>query len=350
MDLKNSFQGKDWIDAELDYCREDYNALIDFAIQLKNSPVSTHHEYLKNQTIYLIFFNQSLRTRSSFETGITQLGGHASVLDPIKIYAPAMPGEDIPYSTERVADIARVLASYGEAIAIRMYGDPVDWCYGKANQAMKEFSKWSKIPIISMECDKFHPGQALADLITLKEHLKDFKKKKMVISWAYSGSWHKPVAVPQSAVLATTKMGMDVVLAHPPGFELDAEVITHAQEFARESGGSFSISHDMDEAFEGADVVYPKSWVSLSHLPNPPHKSLDEEGMQRLFQENQHWICTKEKLALAKPEVRYMHCLPCDRGQEVTDEVLDGPHSIVFEQAANRLHANKTIMSHLMGK
>lgn len=348
----NVFLGRDFIDAELDYTVEEYNTLIEVALDLKRRFLMNedHSHILRGKTIFLIFFNQSLRTRNSFEAGITQLGGHANVLDPLKIYTPALPGEEIPYSTERVADVARTLERYGHAICIRMYGAPAHWIYGRANETIKEFAKWAKIPVINMECDKYHPTQALADLITIKEKFGSFRGLKFVMSWAYSGSTEKPLAVPQSCILAATKMGMDVVLAHPKGLELDPMVIAQAEKFAKESGGSFSIRYSMEEAFVDADIVYPKSWGCLQYFTDPKAgKKADHESAKALFDKHKEWICTKEKLALAKKNVIYMHCLPADRGLEVTDEVIDGPQSVVFDQAENRLHAHKAILALLLG-
>jgi N-acetylornithine carbamoyltransferase len=345
------FLGRDWIDAELDYSREEYETLIDVALELKrrflmNEP---HDHILRGKTIFLIFFNQSLRTRNSFEAGITQLGGHANVLDPLKIYTPALPGEEVPYATERICDVARTLDRYGHCIAIRMYGEPAHWIYGRANEVMKEFAKWARVPVINMECDKYHPTQALADLITIKEKFGGFRGVRFVMSWAYSGSTHKPLAVPQSCVLAATKMGMDVIQVQPEGFELDPEVIARCEKFAKESGGSFKVMYDMDEAFNGADVVYPKCWGSLQYFADPKKgKQVDHEAMKQLFEKNKHWICDSRRLSLLKPGGVYMHCLPADRGMEVTDEVIDGSRSVVFDQAENRLHAHKAIMSLIM--
>ncbi|GAH57613.1 unnamed protein product, partial [marine sediment metagenome] len=145
------------------------------------------------------------------------LGGHAHFLDPQDIYAPALEGDEKAYSTERVSDVARVLARMGDGISIRIYGDPVGWIYGKANYLVNNFAHWADIPIINMECDKYHPCQAMADILTVKEKFGGFSGVKFVMSWAYSPSVHKPLSVPQSAIIAATMMGMDVTLAYPKG-------------------------------------------------------------------------------------------------------------------------------------
>lgn len=249
----NRFLGRDWIDAEIDFTKEDWEALIEVGLELKKRHAMRQDQsnILPARTLYTMFFNQSLRTRSTFATGIQQLGGFHVDLEPGKTYTPARKGFDIPYKTERIADVARMLSRVGDAIAIRMYGLPADWIYGFANATMKEFAEFADIPIINMECDKYHPTQALADLITIKEKFGGFKGKKLTMSWAYSGSIEKPRAVPQSVILAATKMGMNVTLAHPKGFELDPEVIATCKRFANEESGSFKITNNFNEGFKG---------------------------------------------------------------------------------------------------
>ncbi len=352
----NKFLSRDWIDAELDFTKEEWETLIDVALELKRRHAmgedQTH--ILKGKTLFTMFFNQSLRTRSTFAAGIQQLGGFHIDLEPGKTYTPARKGYEIAYKTERICDVARMLSRVGDAIAIRMYGEPAYWIYGFANSTMKEFAEFADIPIINMECDKFHPTQALADLITIKEKFGTFKGVKITMSWAYSGSIEKPRAVPQSVILAATKMGMEVTLAHPEGFELDPEVIEACKKFADESKGSFRIVNDFDEGFEGADVVYPKSWgaVCCYNFVDEKGKIIekyDHDKAKKLFENNKHWITTKKQMKLINKGGIYMHCLPADRGMEVEDDVIDGPNSVVIDEAENRLHAHKAIMALLMG-
>ena len=348
----NSFLGRDFIDAEFDYTKEEWETLIDVALYLKRKHAlnESQSHILKDKTLFAMFYNQSLRTRTTFVAGINQLGGFAQILDTDKIYAPALEGEEIAYSTERISDVARVLSRIGDAIAIRIYGEKTDWVYGKGNSIIKEFARWSDAPLINMECDKFHPTQALADMITIKEKFGDFKGKKLCMSWGYSDSYEKPLAVPQSVVLAATKMGMDVVLAHPKGFDLTPEVIAKSKQFANEAGGNFSIVDSMEEGFKDADVVYPKCWGVVEAFADPTkNKPVNTQMMKERFAANKSWICTEEKMKIAKPGAFYMHCLPADRNQEVTNGVIDGPQSIVFDEAENRLHAHKAIMALIMG-
>ncbi|MCK4376837.1 MAG: N-acetylornithine carbamoyltransferase [Actinomycetia bacterium] len=342
--MRANFKGRDFITL-LDYTKEEIETILNVALDLKRKrAIGEPHLLLSGKTLFMIFYNQSLRTRNSFEAGMTQLGGHAHFLDPQKIYSPALEGDERAYSTERVSDVARVLSRMGDGISIRIYGDPVGWIYGKANYLVNNFAHWADIPIINMECDKYHPCQAMADILTVKEKFGGFSGVKFVMSWAYSPSVHKPLSVPQSAIIAATMMGMDVILAHPKGLELDSDVIKASEEYAKKYGGSFSISNDMKEAFEGAHVVYPKSWTSKYNIP-PESEKTEMEKTEELFDKNKDWICDEEKMKLAHKDAIYMHCLPCDRGFEVTNKVIDGPQSVVFDEAENRLHVQKAIMA-----
>jgi len=335
-------KGRDFI-TWLDFDREDIETILDTAFDLKRKWIQPHH-VLQDKTLFMLFYNTSLRTRNSFEAGMTQLGGHAHFLQPGAVYTPALPGEEKAYSTERIADVARVLAEMGHGIAIRIYGKPTGWLYGKGDLIVREFARWSRIPVINMEDDKYHPCQALADVMTMMEKLGDLRGKKFVMSWAYSGSVEKPLAVPQSAIIGASYFGMDITLAHPKGLDLDPEILQAVEKNAKKYGGSFEIVHDMDEAFKDADVVYPKSWTVQ---PTDGKTPMDPEKAKAIFEANKHWITTKEKMELTN-DALYMHCLPADRGMEVTDEVIDGPNSVIIEEAANRLHAQKGLLALLL--
>ncbi|MFQ5871189.1 MAG: ornithine carbamoyltransferase [Candidatus Geothermarchaeales archaeon] len=335
--------GKDFITTQ-EWSRKGLDEILGLAGDLKGKFRGREpHSLLPNRTLFMLFYNQSLRTRNSFEAGMTQLGGHAHDLSPKSIYRPALAGDEIPYATERVSDVARVLSRYGDAISIRIYGEQVGWIYGKGNQMVREFARWADVPVINMECDIYHPCQVMADVLTLREKLGRLSGKKVVVSWAYSGGL-KPVAVPQSCVLGFTRFGADVVLAHPRGLELDPEIMDHARRNAEEAGGSFEVGYDMGEAFEGAHAVYPKSWSSLELMP-PKTDEPKEDAMVELHDRHRDWICDVEKLDLCDRRVIYMHCLPADRGQEVADDVIDGDRSVVFDEAENRLHVQKAILA-----
>lgn len=343
-----SFRGRDWI-TDLEYTKEELETILEVAWDLKRKRATGEpHELLKGKTLFMIFYNQSLRTRNSFEAGMHQLGGHAHDLNPKQIYTPALPGREVAYSTERVSDVARVLSRMGEGIAIRCYGEPVDWIYGEANRMIREFAYWADIPVINMEDDMYHPCQAMADIMTIIEKKgRNLRGRKFVMSWAYSPSVEKPLAVPQSAITVASKFGLNITLAHPEGLELDPNIIEAVKENVKKHGGSFEIVNDMKEAFKDADIVYPKSWTSKHFIPPEVDKPMLEKT-QELFEKNKHWKTTKEMMKLAKEDAIYMHCLPADRGFEVDDDVIDGPQSVVFDEAENRLHVQKAIMALLM--
>ena len=340
-----TLRGRDFI-TWLDFSRDEIEAMLDTAHDLKKKFIRREpHKVLDGQTLHMLFYNSSLRTRNSFEAGMTQMGGHAHFLQPGAVYTPALKGEEVAYSTERISDVARVLAEMGDAIAIRIYGKPTGWEYGKGDRIVREFAKWSKIPVINMEDDVYHPCQALADVMTMQEKLSsNLQGKKFVMSWAYSGSVAKPLAVPQSAILSAAMMGMDVTLAHPEGLDLDPKILQATKDLAKKNGGGFKISHDMDESFQDADVVYPKAWTVQ---PTDGSGLMDESVAKPVFEANKDWICTQDKMALTN-DAYYMHCLPADRDMEVTDEVIDGPNSVIIEEAANRLHAQKGMMALIM--
>lgn len=347
------FRGRDYI-AETDYSPREIQRILQVAEELKlqNDMGIYHDDQLRAKTLFMIFYNQSLRTRNSFEAGMTQLGGHAHFLDPSKIYTPAMEGREVAYSTERVSDVTRVLERMGHGIAIRCYGDPVDWEYGGAHALMREFAKWVDIPVLNMEDDIYHPFQGLADMLTVKEEFGGFKGVNFTMSWAYSPSVHKPRAVPQSAILYASMMGMNVTLAHPEGMELAPDIIAQCEQYASNADGSFRITHDFKDAVEGAHAVYPKAWCPQV-LFKAPVGDDDPEAAQEIFDQHKDWKCTPEIMELADEHAVYMHCLPADRGFEVANEVLDktdGPgwRSVVYDEAENRLHVQKAVMSLVM--
>jgi N-acetylornithine carbamoyltransferase len=341
------WNGKDFLDTN-DFSQEEIKKILDAADTLRKLFRSRRkHHYLLGQTLFMLFYNRSLRTRNSFEAGMYQLGGHAHFLSPQDVYTPALPEDMVAYQTEAISDVARVLSRYGDGIAIRIYGDAAKWVIGRGHRVIQEFAKHATIPVLNMEDDMYHPFQALADAQAMRNALRRLVGRKLVVSYAYSGGL-KPLAVPQSEVLIGTQLGMDVVLAHPPGFELEDAVIKAAKTNADRYGGSFTIVNDMKRAFEGADVVYPKAWSPRSYFP--PHRpELDKQGAIAYQDKYRDWICTQEMMDITN-KGKYMHCGPADRSQEVTDDVIDNKrYSLYFEQAEDRLHVQKAVMAMVMG-
>lgn len=325
--MQTIFKGKHFITLQ-EWTKEEIDTLLEVSFDLKKKfAMGLNTPYLENKTMFLIFFEQSTRTRNSMEAGIAQLGGHANYLDTSTMQVA---------HGEVAKDTAIILSRFGHAIACRN-------CFWETgNKYLREMAEHSAVPIINMQCDLYHPLQAVADLMTMQEKLETLKRKKVSIIWAYATSHKKPISVPLSQVLLFPRYGMDVWLAYPKGYELPDWVIEQARTHAEKHGGSLTITHDMDEAYKDADVVIPKNWGSW--VIDPENKLGNE-----LLEANRGWICTEEKIALGHKDVYYMHALPADRGNEVVDAVIDGLHSIVYDEAENRLHTSKAVMMLLMG-
>ena len=324
MDRK-TLRGRDYIET-LDWTTEEIDESIGLAGELKEKfKRGDPHRLLPDKTLFMLFFDKSTRTRNAFEAGMTQLGGHAHFLDADKTQVA---------HGESPKDMGIILSRYGHGLAIRHDLVPYE-----GNAFMREVARWAEVPVINLQCDVDHPTQTLADLMTIREKRGDeLRGLRVAVSWAYAPSYAKPLSVPQGLISLLPRFGMDVVLAHPPGFELISEVRARAEEAAAAGGGSISETDDMDAAFEGADVVYPKSWGRLDLFT-------DESAALADAKRYTHWICDSRRMSLANDDALYMHCLPADRGFEVTDEVIDGPNSVVYDEAENRMHTGKALMA-----
>ena len=326
---RRTLAGRDYIET-IDWSIAELEETLAVAAELKAArKAGKSTKLLDAKTLYMLFLDKSTRTRNAFETGMTQLGGHAIFLDADKTQVS---------HGEAPKDTAMTLSRYGEGIAIRHDLAPYE-----GNLWMREIAKWADIPLINLQCDVDHPTQTLADLMTLREHRgNDLSGMKVAMTWAYAPSYARPLSVPQGVATLFPRFGMDVVIAHPPGFDLMPEVLEKAQAAAAEAGTTITFADSMDEAFEDADVVYPKSWGRLDAFTDES-KALAESGA---FSD---WICDERKIDLAADDVLYLHCLPADRGREVTDAVMDGPHSVVWDEAENRMHIGKALMALTMG-
>jgi len=326
---RNVLVGRDFIET-IDWSMEEIEEALGVAGELKAAKKQGRpHRLLPDKTLYMLFLDKSTRTRNAFETGMTQLGGHAIFLDADKTQVA---------HGESPKDTGIILSRYGDGIAIRHDLAPYE-----GNAWMREIARWADIPLINLQCDVDHPTQTLADLMTVREKRgHDLRGLRVAVTWAYAPSYARPLSVPQGLATLLPRFGIDVVIAHPPGFDLMPEVMEKAQAAAREAGASITYADSMEEAFAGADVVYPKSWGRLDAF-GEGSKALAESGAYS------DWICDARRLAIAKPDALYMHCLPADRGREVTDEVIDGPHSVVFDEAENRLHTGKALLALTMG-
>lgn len=318
-------KGRDYIET-LDWSSAEIDEAISLAGDLKaRFARGEPHRLLPDRTLFMLFLDKSTRTRNAFEAGMTQLGGHAHFLDAEKT--------QIAHG-ESPKDMGIILSRYGHGLAIRHDLVPYE-----GNAYMREVAKWAEVPIINLQCDVDHPTQTLADLMTIRERRgQDLRGLRVAVSWAFAPSYAKPLSVPQGLLTLLPRFGIDVVLAHPPGFDLMPEVRARAEEAAAQGAGTITTVDDMDAAFEGADVVYPKSWGRLDLFTDEPAALADAARYK-------DWICDARRMSLAKDDALYMHCLPADRGTEVTDEVIDGPRSVVYDEAENRLHTGKALMA-----
>ena len=324
-----------------DYSRAEIDALLEQAAAFKCSP---RGQQLAGKSIALLFFNPSMRTRTSFELGAFHLGGHAIVLAPGKDAWPiefdvgtVMDGD----TEEHIAEVARVLSRYVDLIAVRAFPKFQDWTVDREDRVIKAFAQYASVPVINMETIT-HPCQELAHALAMQEHLGSLQNKKYVLTWTYHP---KPLntAVANSALLIATKMGMDVTLLCPtPDYVLDERYMEFGYQNAKENGGSLKVSHNIEEAYNGADVVYAKSWGAL-----PFFGRWDEEKPIR--DAHRHFIVDERKMALTNNGL-FSHCLPLRRNVKATDAVMDSPACIAIDEAENRLHVQKAVMASLIGQ
>lgn len=308
-----TFKGRDMIELD-DYTTEEIQFLLDSAIEIKRKQNNGEvFQPLKGKTIGLIFEKSSTRTRVSFETGMFQLGGHALFLSK----------NDIQLGRgEPISDMAQVMSRYLDGIMIRTFG----------HDNVINLARYASIPVINGLSDMAHPCQVLADLQTILEHKGTLKGLKM----AFVGDGNN---MANSLLIGGAKMGMHVAVASPDGYEPDERIVQLSREIARETGAEITVTQDPLKAVQDADVIYTDVWASMG---------FEEEQKQReaAFADYQ----VNEGLAkAAKPDYLFLHCLPAHRGEEVSEGVIDGANSVIFDQAENRLHAQKALMVALMG-
>jgi ornithine carbamoyltransferase len=307
---KVSLKGRDLL-TWLDFTIEEVHELLSLAEYLKKNPIS---KKLEGKTLGMIFEKSSTRTRVSFEAGMLQMGGHAIYLN----------SRDIQLGRgESIADTATVLSSYVDAIMIRTF----------EHEKVAQLAEHASVPVINGLCNTYHPCQALADVLTIYE----LKGKLAGLKVVYIGDGNN---VAHSFMILCAKLGMDVVVSCPKGYEPDQEVIDATVELALHSGGSFTLSYDPEEAAAGADIVYTDVWASMGQ---------EEETADRL-QVFEPYQVNKALLSHASDDVKFLHCLPAHRGEEVAAEVIDGEKSAVFQQAENRLHVQKAILLSVLGE
>ena len=334
MSIRHFLSTQDWSRAELD-------ALLARAHAFRRTPAGRE---LAGKSIALLFFNPSMRTRTSFELGAFQLGGHAIVLQPGKDAWPVefdvgavMEGE----AEEHIAEVARVLSRYVDLIGVRAFPKFKDWSVDREDRVIHSFARYATVPVVNMETIT-HPMQELAHVMALQQHFgtTDLRGKKYVLTWTYHP---KPLntAVANSALQIATRFGMDVTLLCPtPEYMLDARYMDFASANVAANGGSLTVSHDIDAAYRGAHVVYAKSWGALPYFGR-------WEQEKPIRDQHRHFIVDERKMALTDRGV-FSHCLPLRRNVKATDAVMDSPACIAIDEAENRLHVQKAVMAALV--
>ena len=325
--MKTTLRGKHFITLQ-EWTREEIDTLLDVSLDLKrNFATGVHTPHLLYQTVFLMFFEQSTRTRNSMEAGITQLGGHGIFLDTSTM--------QIAHG-EVAKDNAVILSRYGHGIACR------NCSWGEGNNYLRDMARWSRVPVMNLQCDLYHPMQGLADLMTMREKVGDLSGVKVSVIWSYAASHRKPLSVPLTQLQLFPRYGMELTLAHPGGFELPDWALEQARSNAEMHGGSVKITNNMEEAYSDAHIVIPKNWGSWTG-------GQSDEQVKKLLQSNKDWKCTEKMMKLTDRDSMYMHALPADRKNEVEDSVIDGPRSVVYDEAENRLHTAKAVMALTMG-
>lgn len=330
----------------LDWSRSELESLLVDAETLKQGRRSGKRHDLAGRTIALVFMNPSLRTRTSFEVGIFEMGGHAVVLEPGKGAWPiefkdgvVMDGD----AEEHVEEVARVLSRYCDLIAVRAFPKFQSWEEDRKDAVIESFARYATVPVLNMETIT-HPCQELALMLTLRERLGATDAKKFLLTWTYHP---RPLntAVANSALVIAAKFGFDVTLLCPtPEYVLDERYMNAAKGYVAANGRTLTVSHDIESAYAGAHVVYAKSWGALPHFG---HWAAEKP----IRDAHKHFIVDERKMALTADGGRgfFSHCLPLRRNVKATDAVMRSPTSLVIDEAENRLHVQKALLRRLMG-
>ena len=324
-----------------DFSLEQINHMIERAFELKTKKEEV---ILKGKTLILLFFNPSLRTRTSFEIAMNQLGGNVVTLnageDTWKLETEEGVVMDGEYA-EHIKDAAKVLGRYADAIGIRAFAKGEDWERDRKDPVIDAFVRYAGVPIINMESSLYHPNQVLADIMTIQERYgKDLKGLPVTLTWANHPN-PLPMAVPNSFLLGCSLYGMNIRFVRPHGYDLDPAIMDRATKLIKKAGGEITITDNIDEGYEGTRVVYAKSWGSLNYYGNREKEREYRRGFSG-------WIVDDEKMNLTDNAI-FLHCLPVRRGVVVSDSVIDSINSKVYEEAENRLHAQKAVLYNILG-
>ncbi len=296
-----------------------------------------YNKLLNDKTFLMFFFNPSLRTRVSFEAAATELGGHAQFLEPKSIrLRKTRDGVEVQ-AGETVEDTAKALDRYGSGMGIRILETAIE-NYGDGDTLLREYAQFTKMPIINMADDKYHPCQGLSDVMGMQEHKGDLKGKTLLMTWAH-GSLARSYCSVHENLLITSRLGMNVKLAYPKGYDLPEEEIAKVKVNCEANGTKFEIVNDPDAAYtDDVEFVYSRNWFG------PDFYEIGKRAEIERASKMTNWICTEERMKRTNNGL-FIHPMPVDRGKEVTDEVTSGPRSIIYDIAENRLHTQKAIMA-----
>lgn len=312
--MRDKFRGKDFLSL-MDFTREEINDILNVSYELKMKWARRElHEYLRGKTVAVLFEKPSTRTRTSFQSAIAHLGAQGFYMRPDEMQLAR---------GEPIKDTARVIDRYCDALVMRTFGQ----------ERLEEFARYMKNPVINALSDLTHPCQGLADLLTIREKKGDFKGLKVV----YAGDiWN----VCHSLMIAAGIMGFDIFVAIPKGYAPDPKVHQFSVEASKRSGTKIVLTQDLEEALQDADVVYANTWHSMGAAEKEKEKRIRDFGP---YQINENVV------GVAKPDFIFMHCLPGYRGEEMTNEMIEGPHSVVWDQAENRMHTEKAVLALFLG-
>ena len=339
--------GRDLITTQ-EWKKSELEGALDLAARMKRERFSPEFtRLLEHKTFIMFFYNPSVRTRLSFETAMTDLGGHAQFMTP-----SAGRFKTSKQAGETVEDAATVMARYTAGIGIRILEDKVPY-YGAGTEFLREYAHWADVPILNMADDRFHPFQGLADVMGWAEwygegpgrpNYQSLEGKKFVLTWA-SGALARSWCSVQEALLIASRLGMNVTMARPDGYDLDPEVIEWTKRNCEENGTTFEVTNDSVKCMDSAHVVYARNWMSPNAYQDGEFKK--QEEIEKALTVG-GWTLDGDKMARTDNAI-FTHPMPVDRGNEVTDEVASGPRSAIYDIAENRLHVQKAVLALTMG-
>jgi N-acetylornithine carbamoyltransferase len=321
-----------------DFNRKELDDLLELAARAKGKRPG---QVLAGKTLGQLFFDPSLRTRVSFEVAMVQLGGHCINLSRDDLYElePQDQAVMLGAAEEHVKDAARTLSRYVDALGIRQASRRSSWAIDKEEQLLRSYSKHASVPVINLETVFEHPCQAIADVMTMRENLVSLQGRKLTLLWCNNPE-PKSLGPTHSVLQMAAMMGMQVTLAHPLGFDVDDAVLQKCRGFADDSGGSIKVQNDMASACKGAEVLYARSWGSTKYWEDSEREAMVKRALQG-WRVDAPLMATTANAFLMQP-------LPVRRNVVATDEVLDGPRSVIYDQAANRLHVQKALLMQLL--